>query len=641
MKFLNTILRKLTYQHLQDWAGETILNRGRNYIQKVSQLSFAGENTLIARVKGNTHYATSVQINKIGEFEHRCTCPYDRGPCKHAVALILAAADQVRNDLAIPPLDENSDLLNALARKSDIEDEWDDDDSITWAEQRSQTRARVEKILEKKTKKDLLALLIELSDHYADVFRFIIESEQLDSGQPDKLVRSLSAEIRTLTAEPVWYDGWRDQGNLPDFSHIEEQLGELARRGHADAVVRLGEELWTQGKQQVEQSHDEGETAMAIAACLEIVLTALPQSSLAPVQQLLWVIDRILEDDFSMLDSADPFLKKRMFTRTHWREVCAALETRLNDLPKPASPGFSDRYRREQLLSQLLFAFQRAGWKDRIIPTLEQQVDACQCYKRLVDALLEANERDRARHWCIQGYTNTVEESPGIASALQKQLRLIAQEERRYDLVAAYRAQDFFARPSATDYRELRKAAEKVKCWPSVREAALLYLETGKHPAEEDRPPSNEIWPLPAPEVGPPTTSKRAGVTRFPDLVMLIEIAILEKRVDDVVELYRRLGQTKRWGQSIDKEVARAVVQTHPDIALGIWKVIADSLIAEVKPKAYQEAATYLHLMRKTYTRLGRGEEWQTLLDGLRSSHKAKRRLMGVLDSVSNKRLVD
>jgi uncharacterized Zn finger protein len=143
-------------------------------------------------------------------------------------------------------------------------------------------------------------------------------------------------------------------------------------------------------------------------------------------------------------------------------------ETRLHALTKPRSNKFAHRYRRERLLNTLLDAYTRAGWKDRIVPRLEDEADACQCYPRLVDELLAAGERERARQWCIKGYARTETDAPGIASTLQERLRKLAEKERRYDLVSAYRAQDFFDSPSNDTYSELRKAADKAECWPAV-----------------------------------------------------------------------------------------------------------------------------------------------------------------------------
>ncbi len=647
MKSINNILRKMTFDDLHDWAGETILSRGKTYVKRVDQLSHTENNALVAWVTGSERYVTSVRVDEEPDYEYFCSCPYSWGPCKHAVAVILAAAENVKGKETIPLLDEDNDLYDALFGDSEedeqwIDDEWEDDEpAYDRMPRRAKAQAKVSKILEDKGRNELHDLLIDLSGRFPEARQHIVETEQLARGQVDKVVRTLCSEISDLTAEPVWYNHWRGEGNLPDYSHVEEQLRALAVQGHADAVLQVGAELWTKGIAQIEQSDDEGETAIAIAACLETVLTALPQSSLAPPEQLLWVIDRALEDDYALLDSAEKLLERRGYTRANWREVASTIEARLEAMLKPRTTRFSFRYRRERLLIVLLDAYGRAGWKDRIVPRLEDEADTCQCYTRLADTLLAAGEKDRARHWCIHGYARTVADAPGIAATLQERLRKIAQMERRHDLVAAYRAKDFFDDPSSTSYSELRQTAEKVKCWPVVRAAALHYLDTGRRPVSKDRNGKGDGWPLPSPEVESPTTKKRSGYRRFPDLETLIDIAIVEKRFDNVVDLYRRLRKTKRWTGETDKTVAQAVVDTHADLALGIWQDIVEGLIDQVKPKAYEEAAVYLRLIKKVYTRDNRLDDWRGLLEDLRRKHKAKRRLMGVLDTLSKKKLID
>ena len=645
---IETILRKLDFDDLLYWAGEKIVNRGKTYVKHVNQLAGTENNTLVAWVSGTERYATSVRIDNDGSLDDFCTCPYSWGPCKHAVAVVLAAAEQVKARQTIPLLDRDSDLSQTLCGNAD-EDKWideeskDDDESLHPPRQtKAKAQAKLGKALANKSHDELLHLLIDLSGRFPDVRRHIVESEQLVGGEVDKLVRALRSEIQNLTAEPAWYNHWRREGSLPDYSHVEDKLRALADQGYADAVLQLGEELWTNGNSQVEQSDDEGETAMAIASCLDVVTAALPHSSMSPPDQLLWLIDRSLEDEYSLLDAAEKIFERRAYTRTHWQEVSSTLETRLHALTKPRSAKFTHRYRRERLLNTLLDAYARAGWKDRIVPRLEGEADACQCYPRLVDELLATGERERARQWCMKGYARTVTDAPGIASALQERLRELAQKERRYGLAAAYRAQDFFDSPSTNSYGELRKAAEKAKSWPAVRTAALRYLETGERPSAPTGQKGNERgWPLPAPEVEPPTTRKRYSRQRFPDLETLINIAILEERLDDVVVLYQRRRKAKQWGWETDKTVANAVVNTHPDLTLAIWTEIVNNLIKQVKPKAYEEAAVYLRLMRKVYDRDHRLEDWQRLLEGLRKEHKAKRRLMTILDSLSNKKLVN
>ncbi|MGB7934036.1 MAG: SWIM zinc finger family protein, partial [Gammaproteobacteria bacterium] len=608
MKTISTILRSLTFDDLREWAGGKILNRGKDYVKRVDQLFRTRENDLVAWVTGSERYATSVRVTAKGDLESFCTCPYEWGPCKHAVAVILAAAERVKREEPIPTLDENDDLSLALPGDADDEDDgWEDDGPVPVpAPRRSKARSGIDKIVAEKSRDELPGLLVDPAGRFPEVTQHILETEQLASGQVGKLVRALRSEIRKLTAEQAWYNPWRDEGNLPDYSHLEEQLQALADQDHADEVLQLGAELWTRGNAQVEQSSDEGETALAIGACLETVMGALPRSSLSPPEQLLWVIDRSLEDDYSLLESAENILKRRAYTRSHWREVAETLETRLQATPKPRNADFSTTWRRERLLNRLLDAYRRAGWKNRTIPRLEAETDACRCYGKLVDALLAAGKRGQARQWCIHGYACTVDDAPDIAGGLQEQLRKMALTERRHDLVAAYRAQDFFARPSRANYSELRKAGEKAKCWPEVRAAALNYLETGQHPLPGGRRAVKASWSLPSPEVTPPASKKGIGYQRFPDLDTLIDIAILEKRLDDVVALYQRLRKTRRWGRETDKTVAQAVANTHPDVALGIWQDIVGNLIGQVKPKAYEEAAVYLRLMETVYARTHR-----------------------------------
>lgn len=640
MKSIDPVLRKLTFNELRDWAGDRILNRGRNYVKRVDSLSRTGDDTLAAWVSGSERYATSVRLGDDGRFEWSCTCPY-WDPCKHAVAVILAAAERIKDNKDIPLLEEDDELHQALSGDAE-EDDWGEDETDrAGTPDGSKTRLTVEKILGQKNRDDLLQLLIELSERFPEVKRHIVETEQIASGQVDRLVRALQREIRELTAEPAWYNAWKDEGSLPDYTHLEEKLRALADQGHGDAVLELGEELWTLGNDQVGQSDDEGETAMAIARCLEIVIAALPRTSLSPPEQLLWLIERLLEDEYGLLETPEKCLDRPGYTHAHWQEVAKTLEAWLRTMPRPRSAAFSDQYKRERLLQRLLDAYERAGWQDRIIPRLEDEVEACQCYPPLVDALLAAGEGERARQWCIQGYQRTVANAPGIASALQKRLRTLAQKERRYDLVAAYRAQDFFESPSVTSYTELTQAAGKANCWPVVREAVLHYLETGQQPAAGDQKDDSESWPLPPPEVEPPKTGPRRSYQEFPDLATLIDLAVLEKRFDDVVALYQRWRKTKRRGKETDRKVARAVATNYPDLALAIWKEIVDGLIAQVKPKAYEEAAIYLRLMRQVYEQNNRLEDWRRLLRQLRTEHKAKRRLMGVLDTLTSRKLVD
>ena len=103
-----------------------------------------------------------------------------------------------------------------------------------------------------------------------------------------------------------------------------------------------------------------------------------------------------------------------------------------------------------------------------------------------------------------------------------------------------------------------------------------------------------------------------------------------------MVELHSALqkADTNYWSRDTDRAVAQAVQKTHPELALKIWKITVNQLIATVQVRSYKEAIPYLKLMRKVYTANNQLHQWRSLLLGLRTAHKAKRRLMEMLDAL-------
>lgn len=645
MKSIRTMLKDLTLEDLREWAGDKIYNRGKEYTSCVYELSRTEDGTLVAWVSGTDEYATWVRYEGQGDFDYDCTCPYDWGPCKHAVAVLLAASGLIKQRKEIPLLDQESDLYLEAFEGDDYDDDWQDDDEEEFERPSPATSIRkhlpeFDKLLADKSRDELQSLLVELVGEFPEVARKIREMGQLETGQVDPLVRSLRKEIRKLTSQDAWYDHWKHRGNLPDYAHLEKQLQALLNNGNADAVLVLGEELFTRGIEQVEQSNDDGMTAEALSACLKIVLHALPQTVLTPVEQLLWLVERELADQYDLLGDTGKILNDWRYTPMHWREVAVVVKKWLKQMEIPVGSSFSARYQRERVMLLLCDAYRRGKEPEKMISLLEQEADHCQSYEPLVKALLEAGEIDRARQWCIRGYQQTLKDAPGIASALQRQLRKLAETEGNIGLVASYRAEDFFARPSIETYVDLRKVAETMDAWVVVRNAILVFLQDGKRPSVKNSGDSS--WPLPAPEVKRPESSGGVRATRFPDRDMLIEIAILEKRLDDAVKVYNEYTDARRWDYGVDELLAKAVAASHPDTALQIWQSIAEGLIDQVKPKAYQEAAKYLRKMHKVYKQTNRLTDWQALIMNIRTRHKAKRRLMEVLDGLGESRkLVD
>lgn len=640
MKNLSTLLSKLTYEDLDQWAGETIRGRGKTYIKRVGGLCRTEQGELAAWVSGTEDYATLVRLDEEGDHDWFCTCPYDGGPCKHAVAVILAAAQQVKHKRDIPLLSEDDDLHLMLfsdeESESIREDEPEVEMPVTGGKGNRREKAKVRKLVEVKSREELVELVVRLATDFPAVERALLEAEQLKEGRIEPLVRGLRREIHKLTREPAWSNHWSGESDIPDFSHVQQQFRTLLAAGQADALLELGDELWRRGNEQVAESNDEGETGEAIAQCLDIVLQALSCSSLSRAGQVLWVIDRLLVDEYGLLHSGEKMLDEPGFGPEDWRQVAAALEQRFAAAPKASRTREASSYRQTELQGRLINAYRRSGQAEKIVPLLESDADRLGNYGQLVDLLVEAGDEDKARQWCLHGFAQTVKETIGAAERLQERLRLIAERRQQHDLVAAHRAEEFFRHPCFASYQELQRATEKLECWPQVRNGALGYLESGRRPDLPTKKGGPANWPLPDPEVRYPQESARSRWhDPFPQQRTLIDIAIAEKRFDDVVVLYQAMRKGPVGNPGVDQTVAKAVAKTHPEVALAIWRQMVDGLIAQVKPSAYVEAGGFLRLMHKVLKEQQRLAEWNGLLGELRKTHKAKRRLLEVLDSVS------
>lgn len=482
--------------------------------------------------------------------------------------------------------------------------------------------------LEAKNRDALIALVEDLAGRYPEVERDLL----LDARPALGRVAALRKQIRSVMSATQWYDSWRGIGAPPDLAHVERQLRALLAEGHADDVLELCGSVWELASGPLNQCIDEGETAMAIGECMAVAIEALPKSTLRPAEQIFWELERLLEDEYGVMESAPALSDFAGYGRDDWQEVAELLGRRLAAVPKSKGGAAELNYERFLLLDATLEALVKGGLDDQVIPLLESQADDNRCYVRLVDALIDEGRTEDAHRWCLRGYARTAGKWRDIAQDLQDRMRTMASNDGRLDVVAAYQARSFFDDRSVKSYRHLKSAAEAVSCWAAVREQVLNYLETGVRP---DRTPEggSGTWPLPALEIGPPDVG-RSSQSSFPDLVTLIDIAIVERRFDDVVILHGRQSTSGRSLHGRDKEVAAAVAPTYPDVALTIWRRIVGNLIGQGNPKAYQQAVPYLKQMHKIYQLNGWDKEWNGLLAKLRREHKAKRRLVELLNAL-------
>lgn len=409
----------------------------------------------------------------------------------------------------------------------------------------------------------------------------------------------------------------------------------------------MGKDLWSLGNEQLESSDYEGETGEQIVECVKVVFRALRKSTLASPDQVLWMIETFLEDEFGILDDPQDYFDDNQYDDHAWSEVANTLLNRLGNVPlSDKGETFHEDYKRQQIVDWAIMALELSGREQEIIPLLKREAPITQCYVLLIERLIEKGMRVEAKATAVDGFQITIDKAPGIAWKLEDKLRRMAEEDKQLSMVAAYRALEFFNHPSLESYKNLEKAAEAVGEWTTVKEVAIAFLKKGVRPDVKAKTGKGEavgsdinLWPLPNPEIS--VQHKASRYQQFPYVSSLIEISIYEKDTHEVLRWYAIAKKTPFLGTSFDAQVAEAVKNSHPDESLKIWWKLAENQINLVKTSAYEVAAMYLRQMRDVYQKTGRVDEWTTLIAGITEKHKAKRNLMRILDGLMGKRIID
>lgn len=631
----------LRWDDLEQWVGARVLGRGRNYHKQGRILAVArrSDGTLLGRVVGGALYTTRV-TRPAGSapaiLSSNCSCPYG-SDCKHAVALVLEYLDRLESGREVP-----EELPDAPAGDPGAQYDEDSvfltDDEFGASEEEVGERTDAPttgEYLNGLSKDELIDLVEDLAAASEEGSRLLETRTRISQGDAASIARAARAELRRVAAEPGWRNNWTGEGHTPDYSHVTAHLASLLAAGEADLVLELGREILKTGTDHVEQSDDEGDTACEVAESLGPVWQAVNRSSLSPAERTLWLIDRILEDEYELCGTC-PEVDAWEADATAWSEVADAILTRLDedDIDEQAEDReWVANYARDSLTRWAVEALDRAGREDEATALCVREAPLTHSYQRAVERLLAAERFEEAQRLALEGIARTEDRWAGIASTLRESLREIATHDGDAGRAAAFVADGFFFSPSLERYRQLREAAEQAEAWPAVRQAVLDALTTGAVPDPE------QGWPLP--DTGAPSVEGHlAQQAPWPEL--LTEIALEEGDHDRALEWYRELmREGPRWGlAAISERVAAEVATTHPDRAIEIWQQFAAEAIDRKNRGAYEEALRYLRPIRDLLTKLGRRDEWESCLADLRATYPRRRALLETLGRLDERPII-
>lgn len=633
--------KELKWSDLQDWAGGKATAKGIKYQEegRVKEIKCTSTGSLVARVEGTIEYFTEVSLEN-GKLSSICTCPvgYD---CKHGVATVLEYLDLIEQGEDVSVVTEEDPLIKRSRRGFAGA-------GTSGAYQVEKSSQVLQEYLEKLEKPELIQILTTFAKKDNMLGIYLTDRQHLSSENPEGVIGNIYSELDGLWRELKSFDFWSyESEEVPDFSKLQVRLESLLDSGHPDEILDIGKELMDRYNE-IEEYDEERDIGTQISSCMDVVFRALSQSSLPAHEKMLYTLDLELKDNHSILN--EPVIWREAYSREEWNLFAETLKVRLQKAEKEKEKEtdilYESFWERDYVVDRLIDALRKAGHSEEIIPISELEVERTGNYTRLVRELLDSGQKKRAEDWIYKGIKELREYDPGTAYELLQTLIEIKESEGNWLFIAALETEDFFRYPQLSSYIKMQKAAIKIGKWPEIREVALQYLRTGELPVRQSRTTGEfSIIPGILPESGLLEVSSLEKI-KPPVLDLLIHIAIQENDADEVVHWYEELKKSKGAAeiaiQSIlGEEIANAIKDKYPEVAIEIWKTIAEELISKTKVNSYEVASIYLRKIKETLESIGKKEEWDAYLNQIRKVNRFKKKLLEILNRLEKSRILD
>ena len=145
---------------------------------------------------------------------------------------------------------------------------------------------RLRRALAKRTKAELIDVLVELATEDRGIFRRLDTRFELEA-PPKELVAATRQAIADATDFDERKINYNFDYDYAAYSEVKRNLGRLVDLGQLPLAMELSLELMTKGSYQVEMS-DEGLMTDDIEECLQVVVQALEKGDLPPGEIVAW-----------------------------------------------------------------------------------------------------------------------------------------------------------------------------------------------------------------------------------------------------------------------------------------------------------------------------------------------------------------
>ena len=561
---------------------------------------------LEATVRGTMPYVVELWAER-GEPRWSCTCPAaeDGSFCKHCTAVALSMGSD-ESPLVVPPLAPLARLVRAQASASGRRvDPTPAEDLASFVEELAQDRlARI--VL------DLAATDGRLRE------RLLAEARAARGDGPDmgawrRRIDNAFApygDFVTYREAHGWADGIKD---------VIDALADLCDAGQHDAAARLAEHAHRRADKAIDYVDDSDGWLSGISLRLsEVHHRACVEGRPDPVELAARLVDLELTSEL------DGFYRAAAeYAEVLGEAGLAAYRERLEPQWKRIGHGAGD-------WSDNAFAVRQAmaGWaigtgdpdalievhgRDRILPGNVLEIAL---------ALDAAGRSDEAMAWARRGiaeHGDTQWQAGDLREFLAGALR--GRGEARAAVELFWQA--FVSHPSLATYRRLLDEAAEPDSGADDREQPDNPAGWQQRCEQELRSRLSRLDGRVPDDWG----ASNAAVPRTAEA--LVEILAYEGRVEAAWNAATVHGCAERMWMTL----ARAREKTHPSDAMGVYEPRVLELINQKKTHAYQTAVDLMDRIRRLADAANEPDRFRSLLERVRTEHRAKRNLKKLLDA--------
>ena len=579
MSSKNNLASLLTDADLRQWAGPRSYERGVEYYQLGLVESITESGTGVkAKVRGTRDYRVEFWVEH-GEITSSCTCPMgDQGEfCKHCVAvglgLIHRPSPRSSSGAAFANMEDVHAYLTSLDKKALVE---------------------------------MIVAQVVDDDRLRD--RLMLKAAKNAKKQPN------FAHFRKIVGNVIRVRGFVEYREAPEYARkideVIDTLAEILGEGYAAEIIELAEYALIETVKAIGTIDDsDGYMSEILARLQELHFDACEAARPDPKQLAKRLFELEVSSDYDVFSGAAEMYKDILGEEglAVYRELAEAQWQATPEL-KPGDnsmSSFGSRYRITHIMETLAA---QSGNIDDLIAVMASDLAGPYQYLRIAETCRNAGRCDLALTWAEKGLA---------AFPAKTDYRLLEFLAEEYHSLG--RTQDslkmiwtvFADGTNLGNYQKLHSYAAKTSQWPEWREKALAFVRVDIEQRKVSQKEARVRW------LGIPA-----------DHSLLVEIFLWEKDPESAWQEASAGGCHEGLWMSL----AAIREKEHPEDAIKVYQSFIEPTVRRTNNASYEEAVQLLKKIWPLMKRTGHQEAFNKYLDHLRTTYKAKRNFIKLLD---------